>query len=714
MNKIMSILLPRREHRARQFVIALACAICAAALTAGTAAAAENFTWSGTASVGSAEWSSTANWEGGKAPNGSVGTLTFPSLTSPACTANPPTATCYTSTNDVAGLNVNAISINDATSYTLSGNAITLGSGGLTVSTSAFPSFAELRLPITLGAPQTWSINGPTGGGTQSVDLESGVTGPGDTLNLQTANGGGLLVESDVEVGTTTISGEGPGVLLGTRAASASLNGTNGNSVNLSGGVFAAFNGTVGALTLAGRDEIQVGEIETPAGMLTVNGGVTLDPTTFVQFLINGSGTTAGTDYSQLSASGAVNLAGASLGVFGGINNGKAVVCPTFNLGTADTLVTTTGMLTGTFADLPNGATTSIACSGEISTHPWVRINYTAHTVTATVVEAPQQTPSATTTALAVSNAAPTVGESVTYTATVTPEALVDVEPAGTVEFLDGGTPIGTCSAQPLTAGLSFSSANCTVTYSTPGSHTITATYAGESTYSGSSSEAQTVTVLEHASTGSGGGTGGGGTTGGSSNPVAHASSAPPAPGVGVRQTATIVSGTVTVRPKGSSAFVPLSESQSIPDESEVEATNGRVRITEAIPSGGTATAEVYGGRFRIHQERNGTTRFILSQPLTGCPRVALPRGSAASAKHSGAKSRHLWVSENGGSWGTDGRYVSTTVEGTSWLTLDECFRSQVKVTAGKVEVRDLLRKKTKTISAGHEYIASKSAKHGR
>ena len=208
MNKIMSILLPRREHRARQFVIALACAICAAALTAGTAAAAENFTWSGTASVGSAEWSSTANWEGGKAPNGSVGTLTFPSLTSPACTANPPTATCYTSTNDVAGLNVNAISFNEAADdYVIAGNAITLGAGGLTVTTPAGRFVAPiLRVPITLGAPQTWTING----GIES-DIEGNVTGAADTLNIQTSNGGGLFVLSDVEVGAVTItSGSAP------------------------------------------------------------------------------------------------------------------------------------------------------------------------------------------------------------------------------------------------------------------------------------------------------------------------------------------------------------------------------------------------------------------------------------------------------------------------------------------------------------------------
>ena len=64
-------------------------------------------------------------------------------------------------------------------------------------------------------------------------------------------------------------------------------------------------------------------------------------------------------------------------------------------------------------------------------------------------------------------------------------------------------------------------------------------------------------------------------------------------------------------------------------------------------------------------------------------------------------------MSESGGSWGTNGRYVSTTVEGTKWLTVDECTKSEVKVSTGKVKVLDLVLRKTKTISAGHSYIAA-------
>ncbi len=192
-----------------------------------------------------------------------------------------------------------------------------------------------------------------------------------------------------------------------------------------------------------------------------------------------------------------------------------------------------------------------------------------------------------------------------------------------------------------------------------------------------------------------------------------------PAPLLARRLTTRATTGTVTVRLAGTSTFVPLSGSTSIPDGSEVDATSGRVVITVATPTGQTVSAEVYGGRFRVDQDGSGVTHFTLTLPLTGCPRVPLPHGSAAvalvrGAKHgSGAKARHLWVSEGGGGWGTNGRYVSTSVQGTTWLTSDECTKSEVKVIAGKVKVLDLLRKKTKTVTSGHTYVAAAKQSKG-
>src|SRR5580692_2077188 len=190
--------------------------------------------------------------------------------------------------------------------------------------------------------------------------------------------------------------------------------------------------------------------------------------------------------------------------------------------------------------------------------------------------------------------------------------------------------------------------------------------------------------------------------------------SSQPVPILGQREGASVVSGKVSIRIKGTARFLPLSASAVIPDGSEVNATNGRVRITVATPSGHMVGAEAYAGRFLLHQDRahNGETNFVLSLPLNGCPRGPLLDERASSVatsatRRSGSRSRHLWVSEHGGNWGTTGRYVSTTVEGTRWLTIDECSRSEVKVAAGKVLVEDLLRRRAKTLTAGQHYIAS-------
>jgi len=231
----------------------------------------------------------------------------------------------------------------------------------------------------------------------------------------------------------------------------------------------------------------------------------------------------------------------------------------------------------------------------------------------------------------------------------------------------------------------------------------------------------------------SGGETGGGGgtpsaTTASASHPAGTLSPAnltpAPTPVPGQSQTVSVTTGTVTVRLKGTSKFVPLSGASTVPDGSEVEATNGHVRITVATPNGHTQTAEVWGGRFLIEQERTGSgeTRFILSLALTGCSSTvhkphagkALASDAGHSTHSSGPTSRHLWVSEEGGSWGTKGRYVSTSVEGTRWLTLDECSRSEVTVAAGKVKAHDLVNDKTRVLTAGHRYVAAGRPSKGR
>jgi len=192
----------------------------------------------------------------------------------------------------------------------------------------------------------------------------------------------------------------------------------------------------------------------------------------------------------------------------------------------------------------------------------------------------------------------------------------------------------------------------------------------------------------------------------------------PGSPLLGQREGVAVLSGEVLVRTKGSHTFVPLAGSATVSDGSELETTNGRATVTAATKmSGQSQRAEVSGGRIVVHQDSTaGVTRLSLSLPLSGCSgRAHRHSGRGARRARAGAvhgrraRRRHLWVSETGGSWSTSGRYVSTTVEGTNWLTQDECARSEVAVASGRVEVRNLITGRTRIVSAGQTYVASPS-----
>jgi hypothetical protein len=303
-----------------------------------------------------------------------------------------------------------------------------------------------------------------------------------------------VLGIKDAEVGPITATGHGTVEI----DSGGTLNGNDKNEVGLNGGVHLLANpsSTVGPLSVTGS-EIQVGNGSLPSGALAVEGGVTLDPTSELLLFLLQSGTAAGTDYSQLSSSGAVNLGNATLAL--GASGGSFGPCPSLNPGDVDTLVETTGSgsITGTFNEIPDGTTVPIKCFSESETPPTVRINYSTHTVTATVVTAGPGGAAkvATSTVLSVTNQTPATGEAVTYSVTVASKTPGQGEPPGTVSFLDGGQPIGTCSAQPLTQGPSSSIATCTLSYPSVGSHTVTSSYGGNASFEGSSSSAQTITV---------------------------------------------------------------------------------------------------------------------------------------------------------------------------------------------------------------------------
>lgn len=550
-------------------------------------------TWTGTtATAGNAaatNWSTSTNWASGNPLTGGAnGTLTFPALSS--C---PSGDACYNSHNDLTGAVLSGIQIDDRSGYNVTGNAITLGAGGISASSSVSGSFQSpsWSVPITLGANQTWSIDGgTTSGGPGRLALDSPVTGQADTLGIDLSHSTILNLAGDNEVGAVTVTGDSTGDNLGFASpAGSSLNGTDGNAVSITNAsLYTFYPLSLGPLTLNGGT-LQLGAgSHTPVA--TVNGAVSLGSSAPLLSTIapSASAPAPGTNYSQLSASGSVSLAG-TLQLALGTQLGS---CSALTLGNVYALVQTTGTgtsLSGTFSNAPDGTVLPVGCN--TSPEPTVEIHYTSTSVTATVVTAtttslqvspsspdtnqtvtltanvapssgsstPSGTvefdnsgspiagcsaqpvdssgnatcqmsfaaasspeslsakyapgsgalfggssssrqlvfvsPDSTTTEVSASSASPQTGQNVTYTATVTPADAGPAEPSGTVQFLDGGSPISSCSSQALTVGASSSTATCTVSYSSTGPHTIAASYGGDGNFNGSSSSAQTVTV---------------------------------------------------------------------------------------------------------------------------------------------------------------------------------------------------------------------------
>jgi Bacterial Ig-like domain (group 3) len=93
-----------------------------------------------------------------------------------------------------------------------------------------------------------------------------------------------------------------------------------------------------------------------------------------------------------------------------------------------------------------------------------------------------------TATALTSSSSTSVYGQSVTFTATVSPSAGT-AKPAGTVTFLDGVTPLGSTSLN-ANGVATFSISSLSV-----GSHSITAQYSGNSNFNASTSAVLTQTV---------------------------------------------------------------------------------------------------------------------------------------------------------------------------------------------------------------------------
>ena len=155
--------------------------------------------------------------------------------------------------------------------------------------------------------------------------------------------------------------------------------------------------------------------------------------------------------------------------------------------------------------------------------------------------------------------------------------------------------------------------------------------------------------------------------------------------------------GELRVRRPGSSSFEALELGSELPMGTEVDATNGALALTSALPSGATQTGQFGGGRFVVRQVRRGYIDLHLKG--RNCPQATTARVAVASKPR-------LWGRDRGGRFRTHGRNSHATVRGTRWLVAESCKGTLTRVTNGSVVVRDTVLDKRVVLQAGERYLA--------
>ena len=477
-------------------------AVVAVALVGAPAARGATDTWTGMKPVTSApvgDWGQAANWSAGAPGNGAA--LSFPRLA--ACDSS--AFACYT-TLATYSLSAANLSLGDDLPYSLlASNGVTLtlhppaGADGLDAATTGAalgsPYIAD---PLVLGASQHWSITG-NGAGSGSLaigSVTSATANAPQTLAVTLSGGAQLYFDVTVATGGLTVTGAGSATPAqnGLVGISRNANTASGDGAIDVQGASLLLGNYAGTSVSTGSVAVQGGALTIGAGgpngpgAIAVTGRLGIDAGSTTTFELEGTGTTPGSSYGQLVASGNVTLGGQlTLSDEGAPSD----ACPTATVGSVDTFIRSSGgTVTGEFANLPDGAITSITarCAGTTLRYP-IQLHYTPTAVTGTFLA-----PTATGTVLASSATSSVVVGNVTFAATVTPSGPGAAPPTGAVQFLDGTTPIS-CSTGGLLPGVSPAVATCTTTGLPIGTDSITAVYGGDGAWSASTSPAVTVTV---------------------------------------------------------------------------------------------------------------------------------------------------------------------------------------------------------------------------
>jgi hypothetical protein len=527
-------------------------------------------------------------------PSGATGTVTFKdgSTALGTGTLSAGSATFSTATLAVGAHAITAVYGGDAT-FTGSTSTAVSQAVNQAASTSAVGSATN---PSTFGQSVTFTATVTPSTATGTVTFKDGST----TLGAGTLSGGSAtFVTSALSVATHSITAVYGGDTNFAGSTSTSLSQVVGQGASTTAlntapnpaafGQAVTFTATVTPGTATGTVTFKDGTATLGAGTLS-SGSATLTTSTLatgnhsITAVYSGDANFTGSTSSATIQS--VGLAASTTALASGTNPSAfaqsvtftATVSPNTATGTVIFKDGSTTLGTGT---LSSGSATFATAALSVGTHSITAVyggdaNFGSSTSTA-VSQVVNQ--SASTTALTSSANPSTSGQSVTFTAMVTPSAAT-----GTVTFKDGGTALGTGT---LTSGTATFSTSTLAT----GTHSITAVYGGDSTYGGSTSAALSQGVGVISSTTS---------VNSSTNPSTYGQS---------------VTLTATVSPSTATGTVTFKDGSTALGTGTLASGSATLAVT-ALGSGSHSITAVYGG----DSNNGGSTSTALTQNVNKAP----------------------------------------------------------------------------------------------
>jgi hypothetical protein len=168
--------------------------------------------------------------------------------------------------------------------------------------------------------------------------------------------------------------------------------------------------------------------------------------------------------------------------------------------------------------------------------------------------------------------------------------------------------------------------------------------------------------------------------------------------------------GKVKIKTPGSKHYRALAAGAQLPVGTTVDTRSGKIVLQTARNAHGrTQKGTFWGGVFQIRQRKHGkgmTDLHLRGGGFSSCGNRAGISVLAREAKGKRRVVRRLWGKDKHSRFRTHGRDSVATVRGTRWVTTDRCDGTLTRVTQGKVSVRDLHRKRSVLVSAGHAYLA--------